>query len=387
MSNARLNSETGQTIPFHRPSLGEEEIAAVVSVLRSGWLTTGPVCEQLEQAVSRFTGARYAVAVGSCTAGLHILLRIAGVGRGDEVITTPFTFVSTVHSILHLGAIPVLADIDPVTLTIDPDQVKKKVSPKTRVILPVHYGGHLCEVGSLVEIAEDCGAKIIEDCAHSIEAKKNGVNAGLFGLGGAFSFYVTKNITAGEGGMIVTNDEEVYRSALSLRLHGMSYEAVDRYRLDGRPDYDVLDLGYKYNLSDIAAALANSQLAKVDSFFAERKRLWQRYSHALANIEQIEIPPNDYPFTHALHLYVIRLRDPSRRPDLISTLRKEGIGVSIHFQPVHLFTWYRDQFGYKPGDFPVSEYESSRVLSLPLYPGLSDSDQDRVIETIVRFFS
>jgi len=374
-------------LPFHRPSLGPEEEAEVLDTLRSGWLTTGPKTHRFEAAFARHVGAKHALGVTSCTAAMHLGLVALDVGPGDEVITSPITFPATANVVVHVGATPVFADVEPETLNVDVEQVEASITPRTKAIMPVHFAGHPCEMDALMHVAHRHGLAVIEDCAHTMEATLRGRRVGSWGDVGAFSFYATKNITTGEGGMLVTSKAELAERVEVLRLHGISRDAWKRNGLAGYKHWETLSAGFKYNMSDIQAALGLAQLPKLETFWDRRRAITKAYDDAFASIPEIarlEVKDGVRP---SYHLYVILLRTErlSRtRDEILDALQLENIGVGVHFRGLHLHPYYRDRFGFKPGQFPTAEYASDRVLSLPLYPGMDDKAVDDTIAAVLK---
>jgi dTDP-4-amino-4,6-dideoxygalactose transaminase len=372
-------------VPFFVPFTDAEEVREVTDAIRSGWLTTGPKVRLLEGRIRRIVGARHAVAVNSCTAAMHLALAVSGVSRGDEVITSPYTFAGTGEAILYLGAKPVFADIDPRTLNIDPLAVERATTRRTRVLLPVHIAGLPCDLKALRIIARKRGLRIVEDAAHALGAAIGGRPLGTMSEVTCFSFYATKNLTTGEGGMATTDDARLAQRLRRLSLHGLTHDAWKRYTRSGSWRYDVVELGYKYNMTDLAAGLGLAQFRKFRAMQRQRERLAHRYTRMLQDQEPFDLPAEIPGTRHAWHLYILRLRAGMlrvSRDQVIEILRRWGIGTSVHFQPLHLFSFYRRTFGYRQGDYPRTEMESARALSLPLYPGLSTRSQDRVIEAL-----
>jgi len=372
-------------IPFHVPCTDQSEIRQVGESIRSGWLTTGPKVALLEEKVRNRVGARHAVAVNSCTAALHLALTATGVKRGDEVVTSPYTFAATGEAIFYLGARPVFADIDPVTLNIDPEKVARAVTRKTRAIVPVHIAGLACDMKPIMDLGRRRGIPVIDDAAHALGTAIGRHAVGAIADMTCFSFYATKNLTTGEGGMVTLDDRRLAERVRRLSLHGLTHDAWKRYSRAGSWRYDVVELGYKYNMTDLAAALGLAQFARFDRMQARRRRLARRYTRLLAGEEAYDTPPEAQGTTHAWHLYILRVnRDVLRigRDQIIEALRERGIGTSVHFQPLHLFTYYRKNLGHRPGDFPETERQSARAISLPLYPGLSDTAVDRIGATL-----
>jgi dTDP-4-amino-4,6-dideoxygalactose transaminase len=373
-------------LPFARPALGEEEIAEVVDTLLSGWITTGPKVERFAAAFSEYVGGRFAVPVSSATAGLHVALLALGVGPGDEVITTPLTFVATLNTIVHCGAVPVLADIDASTLNIRVEEVEKRLTPRTKVILPVHYVGQAADLDPLLEVAAGPGIAVLEDAAHAVGSEYKGRKIGSFPTTSVFSFHPNKNMTTGEGGMVVTEDEAVFEKASLLKFHGMDRESWKRFAKSGSPRYDVAVPGFKYNMMDIQAALGLHQLPRLEGFLAERARQAARYDELLSNLPGLILPQRvAYPIRHAWHLYT-PLVDIDRltisRDRFMEELKKRNIGTGLHYTAAHEFSYYADRFGWKPEDFPEAHFVSERIVSLPLFPGLTDADQDDVIDAV-----
>jgi dTDP-4-amino-4,6-dideoxygalactose transaminase len=373
-------------LPFARPSLGEAEIAELLDTLKSGWITTGPKTERFATEFAQYTGGRFAVPVSSATAGLHVALLALGIGPGDEVITTPMTFVATLNTIVHCGAVPVLADIDRATLNIRVEEVEKKIGPKTRAIVPVHYVGQPADLDALLDLARPRGIPVLEDAAHAVGAEYKGRRIGSFATTSVFSFHPNKNMTTGEGGMVVTEDEEVFERASLLKFHGMDRESWKRFAKAGSPRYDVALPGFKYNMMDIQAALGLHQLRRLEGFLAERARLAKRYDEALAGSVGLILPSRvAYPVRHAWHLYT-PLVDVDRlsidRDRFMSELKTRNIGTGLHYTAAHEFSYYANRFGWRPEDFPQAHFVSERIVSLPLFPGLSDDDQDDAISAI-----
>ena len=373
-------------LPFARPSLGEDEIRELVDTLRSGWITTGPKTERFAADFLEYVGGRFAVPVSSATAGLHVALLALGVKPGDEVITTPMTFVATLNTIVHCGAVPVLVDIDAATLNIRVEQVERCITPRTRAIVPVHYVGQPADLDPLLALAQSRGIALLEDAAHAAGTEYKGRRIGSFPTTSVFSFHPNKNITTGEGGMIVTEDENVFEQASLLKFHGMDREAWKRFAKEGSPRYDVAVPGFKYNMMDIQAALGLHQLKRLDAFIAERTRLAARYEKALFGLAGLILPQRvPYPSRHAWHLYT-PLIDIDRltlsRDAVMAELKSRNIGTGLHYTAAHEFSYYAQRFGWKPEDYPEAHFVSERILSLPLFPGMTDGDQDDVIEAV-----
>jgi len=380
-------------LSFSPPLIGEEEICEVVDTLRSDWITTGPKTKRFEVEFAAYVGAAGALALNSCTAGLHTALVTLGIGPGDEVITTPMTFAASVNVIEHVGALPLLVDVEADTLNIDPIKVaealeKSKVqSPKSKVraILPVHLYGHPCDMDALYEIARCHGLAIVEDAAHALPAKYKGRLIGSGSNPVAFSFYATKNLTTAEGGML-TGSPKLVDEARIWSLHGMSRDAWRRYSAEGSWYYEVVRPGFKYNMTDIQAAIGIHQLKRLSWFYERRREIVRHYNEAFCQFEELQIPTERPEVEHAWHLYVLRLNLDALTIDrarFIAELQARKIGTSVHFIPIHLHPYYRDKYGYKPESFPVTYWEYQRIVSLPLYPKMGDQDVDDVIEAVL----
>ena len=373
-------------LPFSPPSIGEDEIKEVVDTLRSDWLTTGPKTKRFEEAFRERLGSPAALALNSCTAALHLGLAALGVGRGDEVITTTMTFAASANIIEHLGGRPVLVDVEPDTLNIDPAQVEEKITTRTKAVLPVHFAGHPAAMDQIFELAGDNNLGVLEDAAHALPAVYRGKAIGSGDNPAAFSFYATKNLTTAEGGML-TGSEELLEQARVLSLHGMSRDAWKRYEQGGSWYYEVVSPGYKYNMTDIQAALGLHQLRRLEGFQRRRREVVQAYNDAFSGCEALELPVERAEVEHAWHLYVLRLRPEALtidRAQFIRELESRNIGTSVHFIPVHLHPYYRDKYGYAAGDFPVAYENYRRLLSLPLSPRLTDEDLADVIEAVLQ---
>jgi dTDP-4-amino-4,6-dideoxygalactose transaminase len=381
----RASVETHPFIEFSRPAVGPEEIAAVVSALQSGWLSCGPKVKEFEAAFAQFVGARHAVAVNSCTAALHLSLLAAGVGPGDEVVTTPLTFCATANAILHTGATPIFADIDQQTMNVDPAAVEAAITPRTKALLPVHFGGRPAEMARLGGLARAHGLALIDDAAHCVDAAVGRQRVGTLADFTCFSFYATKNLTTGEGGMITTSSREQADWLRVASLQGMSKDAWARYSRSAGRMYEVVMAGFKCNMTDLQAALGLTQLRRLPDLQARRASIWSRYDAAFADLP-VTRPAEPAPgATHARHLYTL-LVDAGvtgyTRDDLREALRERGIGTSVHFTALHLFPFYADRLGLSRGMFPNAEFISDRTLSLPFTSALSDEDVDRVIESV-----
>ncbi len=389
MSSARTSVAASRFIPFTTPSISAQEVEAVAAVLKSGWLTTGPRVRELEAAFAAYTGAQHAVAVNSCTAAMHLSLLAAGVGPGDEVITTPLTFCATANAIIHTGATPVLADIVRDTMNLDPRAVEEAITERTAAILPVHFAGRPADVVALRAIASRNGLTLIDDAAHAMGAEINGRRIGAVADLTCFSFHANKNLTTGEGGMVTTDSAEWAERIRVLALHGMSRDAWNRYSRDGSPHYDVVAAGFKCNMMDIQAAIGLQQLARFESMQQRRARIWRRYDDAFARLPiWLPMPPAANT-VHARHLYTILVDEDAcglTRDALFSALREQGIGTSVHFRALHLHPYYA-QHGYARGQYPHAEYVSDRTLSLPLSADMQDDDVERVVSAVTELLA
>lgn len=413
-----MNKET-TFLPFHKPMTDEEEIAEVIDSIESGWITTGPKVSRFERDFAEYVGAKHAVAVNSCTAALHLALEAIGLKEGDEVITSPMTFAATAEVIRYFKAKPVFVDIDPVTMNIDSkkieDHLLSRLSPNTchltpnsshltshsllKAIIPVHFGGCPCEMDSILRLAEQHNLKVVEDAAHVLPAFYKGRPVGSIGDITCFSFYATKNITTGEGGMITTENDEWAERMRIMSLHGISKDAWKRYTAEGAWYYEIIAPGYKYNMTDIAAAMGLVQLKKAEKFWQRRMKIADMYTKAFKDLPAIEPPDTSHLISntlhlnpdsetrHSWHLYVIKLnldRLTIDRGRFIEELKERGIGTSVHFIPLHIHPYYRETYGYKPEDYPVAYEAYQRIVSLPIYPKMTDGDVERVIEAVLQ---
>jgi dTDP-4-amino-4,6-dideoxygalactose transaminase len=369
-------------VPFSPPALGPEESAEVMATLESGWLSTGPRVSRFEQAFAGYVGATHAIALNSCTAGLHLSLLAAGVGPGDEVITTPLTFCATANVIIHTGATPVFADVDPRTGNIDPAAVARAVTSRTRAVIPVHYAGLPADVHAIRQITVPRGIAMIEDAAHCVEGVAAGRKVGTIGDFTCFSFYATKNLTTGEGGMVTTDSAEAAEYIRVASLHGMSRAAWSRHRHARPSRYDVVMPGFKYNMPDLQAAIGLHQLAQLDRNHARRREIAFAYDDAFSDLPITRFAPAAPGSVHAHHLYTVLIDEiPGRSRDVVADrLADAGVASSVHFQAVHLHSYYRDRFGFTRGAFPAAERIADTVLSLPLSPALSDAQVGQVID-------
>lgn len=368
---------------FGAPLIEEPEIEEVVGCMRRRWIGTGPKVQQFEEDFAKFKGVKHSIALNSCTAALHLSMFALRIGPGDEVITSPMTFCSTVNAIIHCGATPVLADCDRITMNILPEEIEKKVTGKTKAILPIHFAGRCCRMDSIMDIANAYDILVIEDCAHAIESEYHGQKTGSIGDIGCFSFYSTKNVVTGEGGMVITNDDRTASSIKVLGLHGMSEDAWRRFSDEGYKHYQVIHAGYKYNMMDIQAAMGVHQLKRVNRYWKHRQYIWEKYNEAFNGHPCITPATPESDTRHAYHLYtpLIDIDKIGKSRDwVLDALTAENIGVGVHYLPVHLHPFYRKTFGWKEGDFPNAEWIGERTLSLPLSAALNEKDVDNVIE-------
>jgi len=372
---------------FGAPRIKQPEIDEVVDCLKSGWIGTGPKVHQFENLFRKYKGVKHAIAVNSCTAALHLSLLAANIRPGDEVITTPMTFCATINAIIHCGATPVLADCDRRTMNILPEEIEKKITSKTKAILPVHFAGQPCDMEEINELARLYDLLVIEDCAHAIESEYKGKRTGTFGDIGCFSFYVTKNIITGEGGMVITDNDKIAERIKILALHGMSKDAWKRYSDDGYKHYQVIHAGFKYNMMDMQAAIGIHQIKKIEEYHKYRKRIWDKYNNAFQSLD-CELPEVVNPkIKHAYHLYtpLIDIKKLGKNRDwVLDALTAENIGVGVHYQPVHLHPYYKKMFGWREGDFVNAEIVGERTISLPLSASLNDSDVEDVLEAFIK---
>ena len=367
---------------FGAPSIEEPEIEEVVGCMRRQWIGTGPKVSQFEKDFAAFKGVKHAVALSSCTAALHLSLLVARIKPGDEVITTPMTFCSTINAIIHSGGIPVLADCDKKTMNILPEEIEMKITAKTKAILPVHFAGRCCDMNPIMDIAHTYDLLVIEDCAHAIETEYKGKKAGCFGDIGCFSFYATKNVVTGEGGMVITDDARIAKKIKVLGLHGMSHDAWKRFSDEGYRHYQVIYCGFKYNMMDIQAAMGIHQLKRVNQYWDRRQTIWRKYNEAFKGLPCITPAESEPDSKHAYHLYTALLdieKIGKTRDWVLSAMTAENIGIGVHYVPVHLHPYYRKTFGWRKGDFPNAEWIGERTVSLPLSAGLNEEDVEDVI--------
>lgn len=372
-------------MPFALPDVDEAELLEITEAINSGWVTTGPKTKLFEERFAKAVGARHAVAVNSCTAALHLALEAIGLNRGDEVITTPYTFAATAEVIRYFDAVPVFVDVEARSLNIDSSEVEDAITPRTRAILPVHIGGLPAEMDTIHDIAGRHGLAVIEDAAHAFPTRYKGRLIGGLSTATCFSFYATKTITTGEGGMICTNDGKIAERCRIMSLHGISRDAWKRYTAEGNWYYEIVAPGFKYNMTDIASAMGLAQLDKAERM--HRRRIWiaEQYNKAFEKYSQLELPADRADCTHAWHLYTIRLNLDQisiSRDAFIEELKRRNIGVSVHFIPLHIHPYYQATYGYKPGDFPVAQREYSRAISLPIYSRMKEDDVTDVIDAV-----
>jgi dTDP-4-amino-4,6-dideoxygalactose transaminase len=374
-------------LPYNQPDLEQAEIDEVVDTLRSGWITTGPKTKEFERRFAEYVGSRHAIAVNSCTGGLHVALAAAGIGPGDQVIVPTMTFCATANVVVHLGATPVIVDVEPDTLNIAPQRIKAAITPRTKAIIPVHLYGHPCDMDRVNEIAREHRLLVVEDAAHAVGAEWQGRPVGALGPVTAFSFYATKNLTTAEGGMITTDDDEYASQMRVWTLHGISRDAWKRYSAEGSWYYEVTAPGFKYNMTDIQAALGLHQLKRLEALTRRRTELAARYDAGLGELPGINLPVCRPQVRHAWHLYPIRLQLDwltIDRAAFIEALKAAKIGASVHFIPLHRQPYYGNRFSLTPSDFPVAEAAYQSLISLPLYTRMTEQDVDDVVEAVRR---
>ncbi|MDK2957706.1 MAG: hypothetical protein PWQ57_3204 [Desulfovibrionales bacterium] len=370
---------------FGSPQIEQAEIDEVTECLRSGWWGAGPRVARFEKAFAKYRRADYAVALNSCTAALHLSLLAAGLEPGDEVITTPMTFCASVNAIIHAGAKPVLADVDPVSMNIDPRAVEAAVTPRTKAVLPVHFAGRPCDMDRIMALADQRGFTVIEDCAHAIETEYHGQPAGTFGRFGCFSFYVTKNLATGEGGLVLTRDAGAAGRIKRLALHGMSADAWKRFGDEGYKHYFVVEPGYKYTMMDLQASIGLHQLERVEANWKRRLQIWNRYLEELADLPLCLPAPFEPDTRHGLHLFTILVDEKNAgvtRDELLTRMTKSNIGVGVHYMSVPEHPYYQDRYGWTPDAWPVARDIGRATLSLPLSAKLTDQDVTDVVEAV-----
>jgi dTDP-4-amino-4,6-dideoxygalactose transaminase len=375
-------------IPFHRPSIGQEEMDAVQQVLASGWLTTGRVAMEFEQQFAAYIGCKHALAVNSCTAALQLALDAIGLQAGDEVLVPSYTFTATAEVVTYFGARPVLCDSTPGGFNIDPADAERRITSKTRAIIPVHIAGEACDLDAIHELARRRNLHVIEDAAHAIPTSYKGRRVGTISEMTAFSFYTTKTITTGEGGMITTNDDKYAERIALMRLHGIGRDAWKRYAKTGSWFYEVQEAGYKMNLPDMLAALGVAQLKKANQFWQQRREIAAYYQEKLAGFEELQLPPGESGGDdHAWHLFILRLRPELlsiTRNELIEELKADGIGTSVHFIPLHRHPYYVRTYGCTPSDFPQADCSYLRCVSLPIFPGLTEEQREHIVQSVTK---
>lgn len=373
-------------IPFHRPSIGEEEINAVTNVLRSRWLTTGPVAAEFEKEFASYIGCKHAIVVNSATSALQLALDAIGLRPGEEVLVPAYTFTASAAVVVHAGGRPVLCDSAAGSFNVDPADAAKRVTSRTRAIMPVHIAGQACDLDAIREVADQHGLTVIEDAAHALPTTYNGRMIGTTSQLHAFSFYATKAITSAEGGMLTTDNDEFAGRAALMRLHGISGEAWKRYTRNGSWYYEVVDAGYKMNLPDLLAALGLAQLRRCDELHSKRQAIASMYLREFADCPELELPPvSANGDKHSWHLFLLRIRPEMltiERNECIEQLKEAGIGTSVHFIPLHLHPFYARTYGYRPGDFPHAEEAYSRTISLPIYPDLTEQEVGRITSAV-----
>jgi UDP-4-amino-4,6-dideoxy-N-acetyl-beta-L-altrosamine transaminase len=377
-------------LPPFKHSIGEEEINEVVDTLKSDWITTGPKTFKFEEMFGKKVGSQYAIAVNSCTAALHLALVAIGIGNGDEVITSPFTFAATAEVVINQNATPVFVDVEKGTYNIDPVSIEEKITNKTKAIIPVHYAGHACQMDEIMDIAKKNDLFVIEDAAHAIGSNYKDKKIGSIGDVTCFSFYATKNITTAEGGMITTNNGELAEKMRILSLHGISKDAWKRYSSEGSWYYEILYSGYKYNMSDLQASIGIHQLKKLDQMQERREKIANFYYDSFNDVPQIITPAVKNYTKHAWHLYSIQLNTDLlniSRNDFIEALKAENIGTSVHFIPLHLHPYYKEKYGFKRGDFPITESVYDREISLPIYPKLLEKDVNDIVSAVKKIIN
>ena len=382
--------EKDNFLVFGAPLIEKQEIEEVVECFRRRWIGTGPKVHQFEKDFAAYKGTKHAIALNSCTAALHLAMLSTGIGPGDEVITSPMTFCATINSIIHCGATPVLADCDRDTMNILPEEIEKKVTAKTKAIIPVHFAGRCCDMKTISNIAKKFDLLVIEDCAHAVESKYHGQNSGELGDIGCFSFYVTKSIVTGEGGMVITNDDRFAERIKILGLHGMSKDAWSRFSDVGYKHYQVIHAGFKYNMMDIQAAMGIHQLKRIERYWKHRKTIWKLYNDAFTGLPCLPPPDPETETKHGFHLYtpMIDIEKFGKSRDwVLNALTAENIGVGVHYLPAHLQPFYRKTYGWKEGDFPNAEWIGKRTLSLPLSAALNERDVEDVIEAFRKVFN
>lgn len=370
---------------FGSPLIEQPEIDEVVATMKSGWIGTGPKVNKFEQMFKEYKGSQFALALNSCTAALHLSTLAIGIAPGDEVIIPTMTFAATANAVIHAGGCPVFVDCEKDSMNIDPNDIKRKITNKTKAIIPVHFAGRPCNMDAIMDIAKKNNLKIIEDCAHAVEAEYHGKHTGTFGDLGCFSFYVTKNIVTGEGGMVITDDEEYANKIKVLGLHGMTKDAWERFGDEGYKHYQIVNAGFKYNMMDIQAAIGIYQLPRIDKYWERRRNIWSKYNRFFKDLPVITPVSVENGTKHAYHLYTLMLDIDNlkiTRDEFLNEMTKNNIGVGVHYIALHLHPYYQKTFGYKRGDFPNAEWISDRTVSLPLSAKLTTKDVKYVIDAV-----
>lgn len=385
IDNSKQVGNRDDFLVFGSPAIEDPEIQEVISTMKSGWLGTGPKVAQFERDFALYKGAKYAAALNSCTAALHLSILAAGIKPGDEVITTPMTFCATINAIIHAGGTPVLADVEPDTMNIDPEQIVSRITSKTRAILPVHFAGRPCNMDAIMDIAKQHDLKVIEDCAHAIETEYKGRKAGTFGDFGCFSFYVTKNVVTGEGGMVLAKSEDDISRVKVLGLHGMSKDAWKRFGDEGFKHYQVIECGFKYNMMDLQAAIGIHQLKRVEMYWGYRQKIWQWYNEAFANLPICLPAEVEAKTRHAYHLYTIMVDETKTsvsRDAFLDAMTAQNIGVGVHYLSIPEHPYYRLTYGWKKEDYPNATRVGRLTVSLPISAKLVQADVEDVIKAV-----
>ncbi len=377
---------------FHRPQVGEEEEREILDTLRSGWLTTAGKTKEFERLFAEYCGCEHAVALNSCTAGLHLSLVASGIGPGDEVITTPMTFAATANVIVHVGATPVFVDVDPRTLNIDASKIEERVTSRTKAIIPVHFLGQACDMDAISEIAGRHNLLVIEDAAHAVETVYKGRKIGTISPLTVFSFYSTKNMTTGEGGMLTTDDDQLEEKIRVLSLHGISRDAWKRFTEKGYAHWDIIYPGYKYNMSDIQASIGLHQIARLPALWEKRREIVGCYNQAFEGVPELSLLRQDAEdgCVNGYHMYVLILKNELLKEDrdyLMNAVEAENIAIGIHYRAVHTHPYYKETLKYEPGSLPEAEYASERVLSVPLFPTMTERDVQDVIDGVKKIIT
>lgn len=375
---------------FGSPLIEQPEIDEVVASMKSGWIGTGPKVHKFEEMFKEYKSSKFAIALNSCTAALHLSMFAIGIKPGDEVIVPTMTFAATANSVIHAGGTPVFVDCERNTMNIDPVDIERKITSRTRAIIPVHFAGRPCNMDAIMRIAKKNNLKVIEDCAHAIESKYHGKETGTFGDLGCFSFYVTKNIVTGEGGMVITENEEYVNKIKVLGLHGMSKDAWKRFGDEGYKHYQIVYAGFKYNMMDIQAAIGIHQLKRIDKYWKRRQEIWNNYNEAFENLPVFTPAPVETNTRHSYHLYTLLLdidKIGIARDQFLDAMTKQNIGVGVHYTALHLQPYYQQTYRYKRGDFLNAEWVSDRTVSIPLSAKLNDQDTNDVIETVEKSIS